>query len=114
VRLGETESTIWPIVPTPGDRWCGTVSGMRMTGETEVLGENLPQCHFVHHKSHMTWPGTPRWEVGDWPPKLWQGPVLDTVMQHKHRIYLQMYLQGCRIPCKYGKGNWNVTTWQQP
>jgi hypothetical protein len=27
-----------------------------LTGETEVPGENLPQRHFVHHKSHMTRP----------------------------------------------------------
>jgi hypothetical protein len=25
-----------------------------LTGETEVLRENLPQCHFVNDKFHMT------------------------------------------------------------
>jgi hypothetical protein len=28
-----------------------------LAGQTEVLWENLPQLHFVHHKWHMTWPG---------------------------------------------------------
>jgi hypothetical protein len=26
-----------------------------LAGETEVLGEDPPRCHLVHHKSHMTW-----------------------------------------------------------
>jgi hypothetical protein len=41
----------------------------RLAGETEILGENLPQRNFVHHKSQMTRPGLEpgpqRWEVSD-------------------------------------------------
>jgi hypothetical protein len=29
-----------------------------LAGETEVLGENLPQYHFVDHISNMTWART--------------------------------------------------------
>ena len=32
--------------------------------KAEALGENLSQCHFIHHKSQMNWrgiePGPPR------------------------------------------------------
>jgi hypothetical protein len=41
----------------------------RLAGETEVLGENLPQRPSVHYKSHMTRPelepGPPGWEASD-------------------------------------------------
>jgi hypothetical protein len=32
-------------------------SEWELAGETELLGEILPQYHLVHHKSHMIWPG---------------------------------------------------------
>jgi hypothetical protein len=30
----------------------------RLAAETEILWENLPQRHFIHHKSHLPDPGS--------------------------------------------------------
>jgi hypothetical protein len=56
-----------PIVTAPGDYDDGEIGGMIGRG-TEVLGENLAQCHFVRHKHHMLpgrEPGPPRWEASE-------------------------------------------------
>jgi hypothetical protein len=63
-----TAATYWPIVPAPV-LIVEKLVEWRSARETEVLGENLPQRLFVHHKSHMTRPGfepgPPRWEAID-------------------------------------------------
>jgi hypothetical protein len=59
----------WPIVPAPVIVSMENLVEWRLAGKTEVLGENVPQCNFVHHKSHLTRsrgePGPPRWEASD-------------------------------------------------
>jgi hypothetical protein len=60
-----TAATNRPIVPAPGDHDDGEIGGMMIGRGTKVLGENLPQCRFVHHKTHMP----PRHEHG---PSGWE------------------------------------------
>jgi hypothetical protein len=45
------------------DDECGAVGGMRIDRGNRNIRRNPAQCHFVHHKSHMTYPGIKTWDV---------------------------------------------------
>jgi hypothetical protein len=51
--------------------------------------KNLSQCHFVHYKSHMDWPGrepgSPQWEASDWTPEPWHCPT-HPMLHNRHWI----------------------------
>jgi hypothetical protein len=64
VVCGETESTWFVCLylaycTSPGWNMISVEKSVEyeLAGEREVLGENLPQYHFIHHKSHMTFLG---------------------------------------------------------
>lgn len=54
-----TKATYWPTVPILNDVLClwSNYENEWLLRKSEMVGENLPHCRVVHHKSHVTWPG---------------------------------------------------------
>jgi hypothetical protein len=89
------------IISAPNDDGWWWVWEMEcFAGETEVLGESLPQCRVVHHKSHVTRPGpkpgppatdrlsygTALWRTSAW--TWWRRELLCSVVWNRSLIFM--------------------------
>jgi hypothetical protein len=78
LRWGETEITWYVghyLTYCTSSGWWRMMSMQQSVGwtagEFEALGENLPQCHFVHYPNELTWGQTRTTKVGSRRPTDW-------------------------------------------
>jgi hypothetical protein len=70
----------------------------RLAGETEVLGENLPQRHFVHHKFHLTTAAVGSQRLTGWAMGLPQRNVIRFLLSEgvkPSETYSETYAHSC-------------------
>jgi hypothetical protein len=88
--------------------WAQTTDEQNISGmiigkrKSKSWKKYLPPCNYVHHKSHMNYPGIehrPPWlEAGNYPPELWHGlcsPKIFHLWKHTKNKQLNLYQPIC-------------------